>query len=239
MKSKLVTSMTVGVVMMAVAFVAGGCTSSKPVDFPSPTIGTAPPVTEPPPPVAPTVPTTAALTTAALTTPEVRTTEVAPTTRLAVPGEGTQYIGVAEAALAAHDEYQRQFLLTSNQWDFEALRKFMTASYAADQLAHLRDVLTTNRRFERRKIDQRIVLRVEGVGGERNKATAILCWRNDNAEFDTKGTLDRSDDVLVQADLGTVAFGSEMALEEGKWLQSGTYDLEEAACSGASWPPAS
>ncbi len=206
-------------VVPIVAFILAGCTSPKPPDGPRGTVGTAPPTT--------------ASTRTVATKPVVDTTVVESTTTApasTVPGEVGNYIGVAEAALAAHDELRRQQRLHPEAWSRNALLKVLTASYTDLTLDGFKQLAKSNRRYQKGSIDERVVLRIESSPEGPDRAFAIMCARNNGAEYDTKGTADPADDTLVQNTLDLASLAIPMKKEDGSWKRDGLQDGDPKAC---------
>lgn len=223
--------------------VLGGCASDAPRG--SATVPTAPlvstiarPVETIEQPVAQPVETVGRPTTTTISTiPPTGPTgvgEISPTTYddLPLPPSNPNLIGVAEAALAAHDEFQRQ-LLDDGKDSWEALLTVMTPVGAASDMKYLADFRQSKRRYEVGKVNRRLILRVEADPSNPLFADAIVCWQNDYNEFDRMGTDDTSDDVFIQDDLGVEAYVAEMNFEGERWMRDGVVYLEEKSCAGA------
>jgi hypothetical protein len=63
----------------------------------------------------------------------------------------------------------------------------------------------------------------------KDRANAVTCNRNDIQVWDTKGTANNSDDVLLDGSLGVIAEGKMFSKVEGKWI------IESATKIGDSW----
>ncbi len=137
---------------------------------------TAAPTTAPPPTAAPTTlqapPSTTPPSSATVTTPATAT--VIPT----LPAD-PEIQAMADAALAAHDEYQRQ--VTGGGLDERRLRAVMTAEYVDEVVEQLRSLVREHRRFERGSINERAVLRIETFPNRDDLAHVVVCWQNNDA----------------------------------------------------------
>ncbi len=141
-------------------------------------------------------------------------------------------LGVAEAALAAHDELNRQQLLPPDQWDKSKLLEVMTAEYTDFTLNGFAETAAVNRRYEAGTVEDRKIIRIESSPEGLDRAFAIICWKNNSAEYDTRGTQDVGDDLLIQDRLDIVGSVVPMKRENGRWLRDGLNDEEPQACAG-------
>jgi hypothetical protein len=214
-----------------VGLAIAGCTSSAPPPRPETSIETAPPRTDPPETVATTTtPTTSTTSTVAVTTvaaivESVSTTEfVTVPARPPKPGDPTnQDLKEMFAAAIESDRIQDNELdYAPSDRSLDRLLTVMTPQFAEIVLKTYAAIDARNRRFEKGSVDERSVIRMENFDASSQKGEVILCRRNNSPEFDTKGTLDRADDSLVQADLGTSGWRVQMLKVDGIWKRAST-----------------
>ncbi len=174
-------------------------------------------------------PSTEIAATIAVTT--VATTAV-PTT-LALPSTTTvesESARIAEAADASAAEYFEQ--TTSQKFDEKRLREFGTVRYVAKIKKLIDRFAQENRRYEAGSTNEYKNLSVGWASGDET-AAVFTCYLNNDAEFDTKGTPEKSDDVLIQADMLVTAYQRSFTLEEGKWKEDTAKTGDLSFCSGA------
>jgi hypothetical protein len=172
--------------------------------------------------------TTTAVTTVAVTT--VAVTTVAPTssapTSTTVESESARIAEVADASAA---EYLRQ--ITSQEFDEVKLTDFGSRPYIDEVRKAIDQDVADNRRYERGTINEFRNVSVGWASGDVS-AAVFTCYRNNDAEFDTKGTPDKGDDVLIQADMLITAYQRSFTLEEGKWKEGKSKSGDVSFCSG-------
>lgn len=135
---------------------------------------------------------------------------------------------VSRAALAAHDEFQRQ--LHAGVADRARLLAVMTPSYADDVVAFLQDLRARNRRFARGTVYERKAIRIS-VTSDPSVLQVLICFRNNDSEFDTKGTESVDDDALIQDRLEVVGYRRQLRRVDGRWKQEGVWP-EAGLCTG-------
>jgi hypothetical protein len=136
---------------------------------------------------------------------------------------------VTRAALAAHDEFQRQ--ARGGFIDRDRLLEVMMPANVDAALAILRDQRTRNRRYVPGSVDERKVVRIAPTP-DRSVLQVLMCWRNNDAEYDTKGTDSLGDDVLIQDRLEVVGFRRQMRLVNGAWKLEVTW-RETGLCAAS------
>ncbi len=184
--------------------------STSPVQ-PSTAPSTLPPATSSSPPSSPAV----------TTTPP--TTRAIPT----LPAD-PEIQAMADAVLAADAEYSRQ--LWNQEIDQQRLLEVMTPRYANATVRSFQDLRQRNRRFERGSINEQRVLRIIRVAP--TVAQIVLCIQDNDAEFDTRGTPQTSDDELIQQELGTAGYLTQVRRIGNRWLLDGS-EPDDQACSAA------
>jgi hypothetical protein len=135
------------------------------------------------------------------------------------------------AALAADREYDRQ-LYSGLPPERDRLLSVMTPAYANLTEASLLGLRARNRRFATGSVNDSVALRVERAESG-DVAQVVYCQRNNAAEFDTRGTADTQDDLLVQEDEEMGARRMQLRRVGRAWLMEGELVIEEPSCAAA------
>jgi hypothetical protein len=219
-----------GVTLAVALAMFGACGSTDEPKRPTPFIDTAPPRT------AEVLPTVAPTTTSTAVPAPVETTlpaTTAVTTPASIPTvESVEGLTAADieaafvAALATHDELQRQ--LFSPTTDRAKLAQVLTPEYTQTYADFYEENRKENVRFVKGSIDRRAAVALEPRNGY---LILIVCYENNIAEYQTQGTATEVDDQLVQEDLEQVSFTVEMVKEDSKWLQRSSVTGKDPRCA--------
>jgi hypothetical protein len=129
--------------------------------------------------------------------------------------------------LAAHDELQRQ--VVSEVPDLKSLEKVLTPSYARTVYDYFVQRRKDGIRYEKGSLDRRSAVTLDVGGGQ---IVAIICYENNGAQFQSQGTPDKSDDILVQADLERISFSVVMVKSDAGWRQESSETGKDPRCAG-------
>jgi hypothetical protein len=133
---------------------------------------------------------------------------------------------VFAAALAAHDELQRQ--LVGPKIDRAELEKYLTPAYAKTTADYFEEERKKPIRYEVGTIDRRAVIAIEP---REDHIIAIICFATNGPNINTKGTPTFDDDELIQAKLEEISYSVRMVKLQGTWYQDGSETGKDPRCA--------
>jgi hypothetical protein len=200
-------------VCVALSVVVSGCSRPQDKVLETATIRTAPPATEPPPTIATTLPEEIT------TTTPVATSSVAPTT---VMNDSEAIRTAAETYLLVLMEQEVSSL------DPLPLRPLTTAEFYQFQVQTFDEERSSGKYNRRGKVKAIVVKDLHKIS--KTKSTVVACDKNDTQIWDSKGTPELSDDLLINGDLGVIGYLVTLSKEGDSWLIADLNDADSGSC---------
>jgi hypothetical protein len=217
-----------GVLLLVGAAMFGGCSSSTPEVVGAQSLRTVPPVTEPAETLASTVSSSLAASTTVVATTSVSSMPVSSVGSSVAP------------VLKSEDQLKIEYVVGEFRkrfWDQIIDRTFDVSVF--DELSEGDQLVANRRSFDGRKDGTKYSKRGSVERGvvistliEGEIATAVSCNQNDIQVWDSKGTDNLDDDILLNGDMGTRAKQHKLRKRGDSWKIFSSQDVE-ADCSSA------